>query len=494
MNKESQDTKQHDEEKSKECAWYNLMKVQTCNIVMYVPVQVHERELVLPLHALPWGKSNASEAISSERIWGIMGLLCPGVASLLSSFRLKKRGICMQVVSFSSKSRRLGLLVLVLLIGTCLSSTVGAHGVSVKAARTSFQVRQANWPSFGFDARNSRFNPSEHMLSTSNVSSPTEAWSFPVDNYVESSQVVVSGVVYIDSSSGIFLALNAVTGKHLWSFVGNPRSPTYSTPAVANGVVYFGDDYHVYALNAATGKHLWSVKANLVSTPPTVVNGVVYIGDTIGNFYALNAATGKHLWTFHTPGGWIGSAPAVVNAVVYFGDQDFNVYALNAATGKHLWTFHTGYAILSSPAVVGGVVYIGSGDDNMYALNASTGKQLWRFTTRNYVISSPAVVGDVVYIGSDDDNLYALNATTGAELWTFHTGGIVDSSPAAANGVVYIGSGSGNLYALDASSGKQLWSFHTGVIGSSSPTVVNGMVYIGTDGWTQGKVYAFHLP
>src|SRR5215469_3461268 len=108
----------------------------------------------------------------------------------------------MQVVSFSSKALRLRLPVLALLICTCLSSTVMAHAVSV--TQTSVQVKQANWPSFGFDARNRRFNPSEHILSISNVSSLMEAWSFPVDNYVDSSQVVVNGVVYIDSSSGIF--------------------------------------------------------------------------------------------------------------------------------------------------------------------------------------------------------------------------------------------------------------------------------------------------
>src|SRR5215469_16296276 len=149
----------------------------------------------------------------------------------------------MQVVSFSSKALRLRLPVLALLICTCLSSTVMAHAVSV--TQTSVQVKQANWPLFGFDARNRRFNPSEHILSTSNVSSLTEAWSFPVHAPVDASQVVVNGVIYVASSSDTFYALNAVTGKQLWSFRGNPASPSW-TPAVANGVVYFGDDYHVY--------------------------------------------------------------------------------------------------------------------------------------------------------------------------------------------------------------------------------------------------------
>jgi outer membrane protein assembly factor BamB len=100
----------------------------------------------------------------------------------------------------------------------------------------------------------------------------------------------------------------------------------FSSPAVANGVVYVGcDNRNVYALNATTGANLWSyTTGGNVESSPAVANGVVYVGSNDNNLYALNATTGANLWSY-TP---VGSSPAVTNGVVYVGSQDHNLYAL----------------------------------------------------------------------------------------------------------------------------------------------------------------------
>jgi outer membrane protein assembly factor BamB len=76
----------------------------------------------------------------------------------------------------------------------------------------------------------------------------------------------------------------------------------YSSPAVANGVVYIGsDDNNVYALSASTGVKLWSyATGSSVFSSPAVANGVVYIGSDDGNVYSLNASTGAQLWSYAT--------------------------------------------------------------------------------------------------------------------------------------------------------------------------------------------------
>jgi outer membrane protein assembly factor BamB len=63
----------------------------------------------------------------------------------------------------------------------------------------------------------------------------------------------------------------------------------YSSPAVANGVVYVGSyDKNVYALNAKTGAKLWSyTTGGGVYTSPSVANGLVYVGSDDGNVYAF---------------------------------------------------------------------------------------------------------------------------------------------------------------------------------------------------------------
>ena len=178
------------------------------------------------------------------------------------------------------------------------TATPGAHWVSAVgrhsglAAQASFTV-QTNWPERGYSAKHRGKNPYENVLSPSTVSGIDEDWSY-------------------------------ATG-----------SDVYSSPAVANGVVYVGSyDDKVYALNASTGALLWSYSTgSYVTSSPAVANGVVYAGSWDDKVYALNASTGALLWSF-TTGSHVFSSPAVANGVVYAGSEDDKVYAFDLAGGS----------------------------------------------------------------------------------------------------------------------------------------------------------------
>jgi outer membrane protein assembly factor BamB len=89
-------------------------------------------------------------------------------------------------------------------------------------------------------------------------------------------------------------ALNASTGGKLWKHATGYL--VYSSPAVANGVVYVGsDDHKVYALNAKTGAKLWSYTAGTDVLPsPAVANGVVYVVSwDDGKIYAFGLKQGQ---------------------------------------------------------------------------------------------------------------------------------------------------------------------------------------------------------
>ena len=133
--------------------------------------------------------------------------------------------------------------------GTHYITAVQRH--SGRSAQARFLVN-TNWAQYRYAASHSGSNPYENVLS----------WS---------------------TASGIGLD---------WSF--NTSAAIYSSPAVANGMVYIGsDDHNVYALNAATGAKLWNF-ATLFSvfSSPAVANGVVYAGSSDGDVYALDARTG----------------------------------------------------------------------------------------------------------------------------------------------------------------------------------------------------------
>ncbi len=365
-------------------------------------------------------------------------------------------------------------------------------------------------PMFGFNLQRTHFNPDEHTLAPTNVSKLVQDWIATTGNGIYSSPAVANGIVYVGSDDGYLYAFKVSNGKRLWR--APTRGEVRSSPAIANGVVYVGSfDGNLYAFDAATGKPIWTTSTrNIIRSSPAIANGTVYVGSQDGNLYAFKASgcsksPCKPLWTASTGRTIYYSSPAIVNGIVYIGLEDYHLYAFQASNGRPIWRAATGGPIDSSPAVANEMVYITSEEGMLYAFDASHGKLMWETSTGersscqpagDFNRSSPAVAYGTVYVGSGGGNLYAINALTGKVLWTALTGKCVRSSPAVANGVVYVGSDDHNLYAFKASGCNNppclaLKVLPTRGLIFSSPAVVNGVVYVGSE---DGNLYAFHLP
>ena len=203
------------------------------------------------------------------------------------------------------------------------------------------------------------------------------------------------------------------------------------------------------SLTQPQGEVKWSFQTGgEIHSSPAVANGVVYFGSQDHKFYAVDTTTGKIRWQFQT-GSFINSSPAVVNGVVYFGSNDGNFYALDATNGSEIWAFNTPYAVESSPAVANGRIYFGGDDGYVHCLDAKTGTQIWKFKIRGWVTSSPAVANGIVYVSSGDGSFYAFNASDGRFRLKFYaSGGGILSSPAVNNSKVYF-THNGILYAVN---------------------------------------------
>ena len=267
-----------------------------------------------------------------------------------------------------------------------------------------------------------------------NSSTGTIIWSRTfVNGYHTSTAAIVDGVLYVGGGDGSVYALNASDGSTFWSYKTNCNM--FSCPAVSGGIVYIGSmdlsTCNMYALDAATGTKIWNYSTgylNLIISSPAVANGMVYFGSNAREVLAIDAVSGEKIWNFSTL-GLTESSPAVVNGVVYIGCNDCNLYALNASTGAKIWSFAASNVITSSPSVLDGVVYIGSWDNNVYALDANSGMKLWSYTTGGSVSSSPAVTkGGQVYIGSDDGHIYSLNSKSVSPYYQINSDGGSTSS------------------------------------------------------------------
>jgi eukaryotic-like serine/threonine-protein kinase len=328
-------------------------------------------------------------------------------------------------------------------------------------------------------------------------------------NAISGSPVLDGTTLYVATLSDLLYALNRSDGKVFWQFGGdNPNGAIYTTPAVANGVVYVvRKGSGVFAVQ--NGAKLWSVLMDVANfSVPVVADGLLYVnsvGNIPGFVSAADLSSGTQKLAIDPPILTNAiSGPTVADGKVYVGAQDGYLYALDATrSGAHqFWRAETGAAaanrlgqsdiyVDSRPTVDGGVIYAGSRDMNVYAIDAETGARRWSFATKGQIShSSPAVAGGLVYIGSEDKSLYALDAATGKQRWTYATGGQILSSPAVAENVVYVGSADAAVYALDARSGSLVHRYETAAGVAVQPVVAEGMLYAAD---LYGYVYAFAL-
>ena len=112
-------------------------------------------------------------------------------------------------------------------------------------------------------------------------------WERLLNGVTEASSAFAYNTVYIPTSN-VTYALDVENGTVKWS---RPLDGEYSvsSPAVADGKVYFGlDNGYVYALDAFTGDVIWSYKTEgAVQSSPAISDGLLFVGSNDGNLYAI---------------------------------------------------------------------------------------------------------------------------------------------------------------------------------------------------------------
>lgn len=323
----------------------------------------------------------------------------------------------------------------------------------------------------------------------------------PTTPHILSAQLA-NATVYFASNNGDashFYALDALTGKRVWSFL---FGSSYTTPIVSGSVVYTASsDGNVYALNTQTGRPLWVTSRPDRGDAYLALNGTtLYAVDDFGLVFAFDATSGKILWQVngvsdHGINDVFYSPPAVANGVMVatvgrYPVGDGAIIAFDAATGAILWREPSAFAANGEPIIANGVVYVTASDGSITALDVATGATVWSARIGSSFNSGVAVSGTTLYAFAQNATMYAVNATTGAIIWNVSgkdtQGGYENAAPRVANGTVYFCSQSGNIFAVSARQGNVLWRSTVGAAIVSTPAVLDGALYFGDD---EGNLY-----
>ncbi len=261
-------------------------------------------------------------------------------------------------------------------------------------------------------------------------------WEKNLRRITAASPTVADGVVYQPlmnapdeeraTARGFLVAFDARTGRERWRFRAGVIE---SSPLLVDGVLYFGTfDDRLYALEARTKRVRWTYETgDDVKGGPVFDAGTVYFGSYDGKVYAVDARSAKLRWESEAQGGLRGAGnfyatPALAYGRVFIGNTDGKVYAFGARSGRLLWSQTTGGYVYSSAAVWNRTVYVGSYDHRLYALDAATGDVKWSFEANDRISGAPTVMAGIVYFATLGGRTYGLDARTGKQVWTFPDG------------------------------------------------------------------------
>ena len=271
---------------------------------------------------------------------------------------------------------------------------------AVTAPRLTETVASADdWLTYS-GSYNSQRHSRLSSISRDSASSAQVKWIYQFSGTYgiqEASPIVVSGVMYLTEAPNTVHALNASTGKHLWSYTHrNEPNLTLCCGSVNRGLAILDDtlymgtlDSHVVALDATNGRLKWVMKqhdhtlGSSITAAPLAVEDKLIVGYGGGDagirgfLDAIDSETGLRTWRAFTipaegePGNntWSGESWRTGGAATWLtGSYDSKSRLLYWTTGNPAPDYQ-------------GEQRLG---DNLYscsviAINIDTGELVWHF-------------------------------------------------------------------------------------------------------------------
>jgi alcohol dehydrogenase (cytochrome c) len=278
--------------------------------------------------------------------------------------------------------------------------TIGPGARAVTAERLlNADQEPHNWLMYSGGYKSQRYSTLD-QINRSNVESVKVEWVFQFNTLsnVETTPIVVDGLMFITESPSNLIALDAATGRPFWRYDHPVNEEEIRLccglnnrgVAVLGDLVYLGTaDAHLLALDIATGNVIWDVEVARADAGYSITSAPLVIGDKVltgmaggefgvrGFLDAYDAKTGELAWRFYTIPG-----PGEPGNDTWSGDSWRTGGAPTWITGSYDPELNLVYWGTGNPAPDwNGDMRLG---DNLYAdavvaLDADTGELVWHF-------------------------------------------------------------------------------------------------------------------
>lgn len=296
-----------------------------------------------------------------------------------------------------------------------------------------------------------------------------ESWSRKEISDIASQGDSKGNIYLYTNTAGILHAVNAKSGKELWSFqTGNK---IFSAPFVTEGkVITTSCDGYVYALRLNNGKLIWKYDTGYpIVASPVAADGFVYIGSSNGKFLCLDLESGEQVWESAGLQGYIEARPAMDRSNIYIGTWGAKFYAIRRSDGKKVWEFDTGKGRYFSPGacwpeVIGSRVLVLSSDNFLRSFNPADGNIAWASDEaggRESIGFSPDK--KTVYIKGIGNKVTAADISEGKykEIWSIempYKSDFVPTRIESSGKLIFIPTESGTVHAVKSDGSAIVWS------------------------------------
>jgi quinoprotein glucose dehydrogenase len=322
------------------------------------------------------------------------------------------------------------------------------------------------WSDYGGSADAAQYSALS-QINRSNVSKLQVAWTYPIGENKKFffNPLVVDRVMYVLGRNNSIIALDATTGKEIWSHSAGPDTTIITNRGInyweskdrSERRLFYASNHYLRAIDARTGRTVETFGTNgrvdlkqgldrdpntlrLVqsTTPGRVFEDLLILGSATnqgygsapGDIRAFDVRTGKPVWTFHT-----------VPRPGEFGYETWPKDAWQRVGGANVWSelsIDEKRGILYAPTASAKYNFYGADraganlfSDCLLALDARTGKRLWHYQMVHHDIwdydgaTAPKLLTvrhegkmvDIVAQVSKQGFVWVFNRVTGTPVW-----------------------------------------------------------------------------
>ena len=301
-------------------------------------------------------------------------------------------------------------------------------------------------------------------------------WTIKAMPKTEDDPVIGGGVafsggrLFVTSGFNEVLALNPADGSELWraKIDGTVRSAPSAMP---DRVYVVTVDNQTVALDATSGKKLWTHQGLTETTgllgaaSPAANRDTVLPAYSSGELYALQSDTGAVLWSDTVAPmsrSGMGNAfsdirglPVIDQGIVVAISYGGRIAAIDERTGERKWDANIGGS--QTPLYVGNRIFVVGSDSVVTSIDASNGKTVWSTPLPQYedpkslegtiVWYGPILAGGRLMLFSSTGLGRDIDPKTGSVTREWDTGEKVVAPPIVASQTLYLLSANGSLSA-----------------------------------------------